>query len=85
MREKKPFHTTTAAEFREIAKAARTAGRLAELIQALTDRLERHRAVLQLHESTRNFQAARETKKLMANLENKLEIARELQDKTEVE
>ena len=41
MQEKKPFHTTTAAEFRDLAEAARAAGRLPELVAAISDRLER--------------------------------------------
>ena len=79
MQERKPFHTTTAAEFRELAEAARAAGRLPELIEAISDRLERYRAALQSHQSARDFQSIQETKKLMANLENKLRIAAQLQ------
>lgn len=79
MREKKMFHTTTAAEFRELAETARAAGRLAELIDAISDRLERYRTALQSHQLARDFQSIQETKKLIANLENKLRIARQLQ------
>jgi hypothetical protein len=79
MREKKLFHTTTAAEFRELAETARTAGRLEELIGAISDRLERHRVALQSHQLARDFQSIQDTKKLIANLENKLRIARQLQ------
>jgi hypothetical protein len=79
MRENKAFHTTTAAEFRGLAEAARAAGRLAELIEAITDRLERHRAALQSHQLARDFQSIQQTKKLITNLENKLRIAQQLQ------
>lgn len=79
MQEKKPFHTTTAAEFRDLAEAARTAGRLPELIAAISDRLERYRVAMQSHQAARDFQSIQETKKLMANLENKLRIASQLQ------
>lgn len=79
MQERKPFHTTTTAEFRELAEAARTAGRLSELIAAISDRLERYRVAMQSHQSARDFQSIQETKKLMANLENKLRIAAQLQ------
>jgi hypothetical protein len=79
MQERKPFHTTTTAEFRELAEAARAAGRLPELIAAISDRLERYRAALQSHQLARDFQSIQETKKLMANLENKLRIAAQLQ------
>lgn len=70
------FQTTSAAEFRAIVAAAQTSGRLSELIQAIQERLERYQATLELHETTRDFQKIRETKRLMANLENKLEIAK---------
>ncbi|MBI1880052.1 MAG: hypothetical protein HYR94_17845 [Chloroflexi bacterium] len=79
MQERKPFHTTTAAEFRELAEAARAAGRLPELIAAISDRLERHRAAMQSHQAARDFQSIQETKKLIANLENKLRIVTQLQ------
>lgn len=79
MREKKLFHTTTAAEFRELAETARAAGRLTELIDAISERLERYRIALQSHQLARDFQSIQETKKLIANLENKLRIARQLQ------
>jgi hypothetical protein len=79
MREKKLFHTTTAAEFRELAETARAVGRLAELIDAISDRLERYRVALQSHQLARDFQSIQETKKLIANLENKLRLARQLQ------
>ena len=78
MQERKPFHTTTAAEFRELAETARTSGRLPELIEAISDRLERYRAALQSHQLARDFQSIQETKKLIANLENKLRIATQL-------
>jgi uncharacterized membrane-anchored protein len=76
----KSFHTTTSAEFRELAEAARVSGRLPELIQAISDRLERYRALLQTHQTGRDFQSTQQTKKLIANLENKLQLALELQD-----
>lgn len=79
MHEKKPFHTTTAAEFRDLAETAQAAGRLPELIEAISDRLERYRVALQSHQSARDFQSIQETKKLIANLENKLRIAGQLQ------
>lgn len=79
MREHKPFHTTTAAEFRELAEAARIAGRLTELIAAINDRLERHRAALQSHQLARDFQSIQQTKKVIASLENKLQLAQQLQ------
>ena len=78
MQERKPFHTTTVAEFRDLAEAARAAGRLPELIAALSERLERYRAAMQSHQAARDFQSIQETKKLMANLENKLRIATQL-------
>lgn len=80
MQEKKPFHTTTAAEFRELAETARAVGRLSELIAAISDRLERYRAAMQSHQAARDFQSIQETKKLIANLENKLQIASQLQE-----
>jgi hypothetical protein len=79
MREKF-FHTTTVAEFRALAEAARTAGRLAELIDTLNDRLERHRLALQSHQLARDFQSIQQTKMVIANLENKLQIAQQLQN-----
>jgi len=79
MRENKLFHTTTAAEFRELAEAARTSGRLTELINAISDRLERYRVLLQTHQEARDFQSIQQTKKIIANMENKLRLARELQ------
>lgn len=79
MQERKPFHTTTAAEFRQLAESARAAGRLPELIAALSDRLERYRVAMQSHQAARDFQSIQETKKLMTNLENKLRIATQLQ------
>jgi hypothetical protein len=66
------------AEFRDLAEAARSAGRLPELIAALAERLERYRAAMQSHQAARDFQSIQETKKLMANLENKLRIATQL-------
>lgn len=75
------FQTTTAAQFREIAAAAQASGRLPELIAAITERLERQQALLELYEATRDFQQMRETKKSIANLESKLEIARRLERK----
>jgi hypothetical protein len=78
MNEKRPFQTTTTAEFREIAKTAQAGGRLGELIKALAGRIDRHRAMLELHETARDFQQIRETRKVIANLESKLEIARKL-------
>lgn len=80
MREYKSFHTTTIAEFRALAEAARNDGRLAALIEAITGRLERHRAALQSHQLARDFQSIQQTKKLIANLENKLRIAQQLQN-----
>lgn len=80
MQEKKLFHTTTAAEFRELAETARVAGRLPELIVAISDRLERYRVAMQSHQAARDFQSIQETKKLIANLENKLRIASQLQE-----
>ena len=76
----KNFHTTTLAEFRELAEATRASGRLTELINAISDRLERYRALLQTHQVARDFQNIQQTKELIANLENKLQLARELQD-----
>jgi len=78
MNDKRPFQTTTTAEFREIAKTALAGGRLDELIKALAGRIDRHRAMLELHETARDFQQIHETRKLIANLESKLEIARKL-------
>ena len=80
----RPFQTTTTAEFREIAAAAQASGRLPDLIAAIEQRLERNRATLDLHESTRDFQRIRETKRLMANLESKLEIAKKLERRSDV-
>lgn len=80
MQEKRPFHTTTVAEFRDLAETARAAGRLSELITAISDRLERYRVALQSHQAARDFQGIQETKKLIANLENKLQIASQLQE-----
>lgn len=79
MQERKPFHTTTAAEFRELAEAARAAGRLSELIAAISDRLERYRTAMLSHQAARDFQSIHETKKVIANLENKLRIVTQLQ------
>ena len=79
MQEKKPFHTTTAAEFRELAETARAAGRLPELIAAISDRLQRYRVAMQSHQAARDFQSIQDTKRLIANLENKLQIANKLQ------
>lgn len=76
MSEKNPFQTTSAAEFREIAQAAHASGRLAELITAIQSRIERYRATLEVHEAARDFQKIRDTKKLITNLEGRLEIAR---------
>jgi hypothetical protein len=80
MREKKPFHTTTSAEFRELVEAARTTGRLNDLIQAIAERLAWYRAELQAHQATRNFQQIQETKKIITHLETKLQIARQAQE-----
>ena len=80
----RPFQTTTTAEFREIAAAAQESGRLSDLIAAIEQRLERSRATLDLHESTRDFQRIRETKRLMANLESKLEIARKFEHREDL-
>lgn len=85
MSKKRPFQTTTTAEFREIAKAVQAGGRLAELIGAINQRLERHQAMLRLHESARDIHQVRETKKLIANLESKLEIARKLASSGDIE
>jgi hypothetical protein len=74
------FHTTTTAEFRELAEAARASGRLPELIKAISDRLERYRALLQTHQEARDFQSVQQTKRLIINLESKLQLALELQD-----
>ncbi len=79
MREPGSFHTTTSAEFRELAEAARATGRLAELIEAIHDRLERYRTALQSHQLARDFQSIQQTKKLIGSLESKLQIARQLQ------
>lgn len=79
MQERKPFHTTTSAEFRDLAETARAAGRLPELIEAISERLERYRAALQSHQLARDFQSIQETKKLITNLENKLRLAAQLQ------
>ncbi len=81
MSENRGFHTTTTAEFREIAAAAKAAGRLPELIKAIEERLERYRATLELYESTRDFQHIHTAKKSIANLESKLELARKLESK----
>lgn len=85
MSNQKPFQTTTTAEFRELAKAARASGRLPELIEAITNRIERHRAMLEIHEAARDIHQIYETKKLIANLESKLEIARKLESSGEIE
>ncbi len=79
MRERKAFHTTTAAEFRELVEAARTSGRLDELAEALAERLERHRAALLAHQAARDFGQIQETKKVIASLESKLQIIRQAQ------
>jgi hypothetical protein len=81
MSEKRTFQTTTAAEFREIAAAALAAGRLPEMVAAIEARLERYRSTLEVHEATRDYQQIRETKRVIANLESKLEIARQLAQK----
>lgn len=81
MPERRGFHTTTAAEFRQIAAAAKAAGRLPELIEAIQERLERYRATLELYESTRDFHHIHEAKKSIANLESRLEIARKLESR----
>ena len=73
---KNTFQTTTTAEFREITAVAHAAGRLPELIEAIEQRLERHQAMLQVHEEARDYHQIREAKKHITNLENKLEIAR---------
>jgi hypothetical protein len=78
---RRDYQTTTAAQFREIAMAAQSSGRLAELIAAIRERLERQQTMLELHEATRDFQQIRETKKSIANLESKLEIAKRLERK----
>lgn len=79
MLNKKAFQTTSAAEFREIAATAQASGRLPELIDAIQKRLDRYQEVLQLHESARDFQKIRETKRLIANLQNKLEITKKFE------
>ncbi len=79
MRKKRPFQTTTIAEFREIVKTAQTGGRLPELIAAINKRVERHRAILAVHQSVGDYQSIQQTKKLITALENKLEIARQEQ------
>jgi hypothetical protein len=85
MSDKRPFQTTTAAEFREIAKAARSSGRLSELIEAINSRIARHRSMLELHEAARDIQQIRETKRVITNLESKLEIARQIENRTELD
>lgn len=79
MSEHRSFHTTTSAEFRELAEAARATGRLTELIEAIQARLERHRGALQSHQLARDFQSIQQTKKLISSLESKLQIAQQLQ------
>ncbi len=79
MSQRDVFRTTTAAEFRKIAAAAHTSGRLNELIEALAQRLERYQSALTVHESTRDIQKVQETKKRIANLETKLEIAKQIE------
>ncbi len=74
------FHTTTTTEFRELVEAARVSGRLPELIKAISDRLERYRTLLQTHQEARDFQSVQQTKRLITNLESKLQLALELQD-----
>lgn len=80
MREKKLFHTTTNAEFRELVEEARRSGRLHELIGALEERLDRYRAALQTHQAARDFQQIHETKQIIATLESRLQIARQVQE-----
>jgi hypothetical protein len=80
MREKKLFQTTTNAEFRELVETARASGRLDELIKALDERLNRYRIALQSHQAARDFQQIQETKKIIAVLESKLQIARQAQE-----
>ena len=80
MRDKKLFHTTTNAQFRELVEAARTSGRLNELISALEERLDRYRAALQSHQTARDFQQIHETKQIIATLESRLQIARQAQE-----
>lgn len=79
MRERKSFHTTTAAEFRELAEAARATGRLGELVEAIQDRIERYRTALQSHQLARDYQSIQQTKKIIDSLESKLQIAQQLQ------
>lgn len=79
MGERRSFHTTTSAEFRELAEAARATGRLQELIDAIQNRIERHRSALQSHQLARDFQSTQQTKKLISGLESKLQIAQQLQ------
>lgn len=85
MSDKRPFQTTTAAEFREIARTARSSGRLPELIEAINSRIARHRAMLELHEAARDIQQIRETKRVIASLESKLEIARQIESRAELD
>ena len=81
MPDKRAFQTTTAAEFRQIAAAAQAAGRLPEMIAAIEERLARHRATLEVHEATKDYQQIRETKRVIANLESKLGLARQIEQK----
>ena len=78
MSQRRAFQTTTAAQFREIAAAAQAGGRLPELMAAIEERLQRHRATLEVHEATRDYQQIRETRRVIAHLESKLEIARQI-------
>ena len=78
---RKAFQTTTAAEFRKIAAAAQAAGRLNELITAMTTRLTQYQSILEMHETARDIQKTRETKKNIANLETKLELAKQIAQK----
>jgi len=81
MSHRNAFQTTTAAEFRKIAAAAQAAGRLPEFIEAMTTRLMQYQAMLEMHETARDIQKTRETKKKIANLETKLELARQIAQK----
>ena len=81
MSHRRAFQTTTAAEFRKIAAAAQASGRLVELITAMSTRLQQYQSMLDMHESARDIKQIRETKKKIANLETKIELARQIEQK----
>ncbi len=81
MSDRRAFQTTTAAEFRKIAAAARASGRLSELIKAMDTRLHQYQTTLEMHEIARDIQRTGETKKKISNLETKLELARQIEQR----